>query len=112
MNDMNDNNLTNKNKNIVNFQHKPEANLGQILPKIHKIFITGRNPGIKKYYDKLYDTLFDLAEKAENNEKPSQYFDAMRAVLNKKDLILRKFSDNLQHVFKQFKKGDYPYFKD
>lgn len=109
---MNDNNPTNKNKNIVNFQHKPEANLGQILPKIHKIFITGLKPGIQKYYDKLDDTLFDLAEKAENNEKQSQYFDAMRAVRKKKDLMVRKFSDNIQHVFKQFKKGDYLYFKD
>jgi len=112
MNDMNDNNPTHKNKNIVNFQHKPEANLGQILPKIHKIFITGLKPGIQKYYDKLDDTLFDLAEKAENNEKQSQYFDAMRAVRKKKDLMVRKFSDNIQHVFKQFKKGDYLYFKD
>src|SRR5690606_17822779 len=49
---------------------------------------------------------------AENNEKQSQYFDAMRAVRKKKDLMVRKFSDNIQHVFKQFKKGDYLYFKD
>ncbi len=110
MSDMKDN--TPKNKNIVNIQNKTEANLGQILTKIHKIFITGLKPGIQKYYDKLDDTLFDLAEKAENNEKQSQYFEAMRSVRKKKDLMVRKFSDNIQHVFKLFKKGDYLYFNE
>jgi hypothetical protein len=112
MNDKKDNNPTTQDENIVNIQNNPEANLGQILPKIHKIFITGLKPSIQKYYDKLDDTLFDMAEKAETNDMQTQYFEAMRTVRKKKELMVRKFSDNIQHAFKQFKKGDYKYFKD
>ncbi|KAA3645582.1 MAG: DUF1631 domain-containing protein [Proteobacteria bacterium] len=101
-----------KNNKVVNIQQNPEANLGQILPKIHKIFITGLKPSIQKYYDKLDDTLFDMAEKAESNDMQTQYFEAMRTVRKKKELMVRKFSDNIQHAFKQFKKGDYQYVKD
>jgi len=111
MNDKKDNKPT-TNKNIVDLQNAPEANLGQILPKIHKIFITGLKPSIQKYYDKLDDTLFDMAEKAETNDMQTQYFEAMRTVRKKKELMVRKFSDNIQHAFKQFKKGDYQYIKD
>jgi len=112
MNDKKDNNPSTRDKNIVNIQNNPEANLGQILPKVHKIFITGLKPSIQKYYDKLDDTLFDMAEKAETNDMQTQYFEAMRTVRKKKELMVRKFSDNIQHAFKQFKKGDYKYFKD
>lgn len=111
MNDKKDNKHTSNNDKIVNFQN-PEANLGQILPKIHKIFITGLKPSIQKYYDKLDDTLFDMAEKAETNDMQTQYFEAMRTVRKKKELMVRKFSDNIQYAFKQFKKGEFDYTKD
>lgn len=111
MNDKKDNKHTSNNDKIVNF-HNPEANLGQILPKIHKIFITGLKPSIQKYYDKLDDTLFDMAEKAETNDMQTQYFEAMRTVRKKKELMVRKFSDNIQYAFKQFKKGEFDYTKD
>ncbi|MCW8870048.1 MAG: DUF1631 domain-containing protein, partial [Proteobacteria bacterium] len=92
MNDKKDNNPSTRDKNIVNIQNNPEANLGQILPKVHKIFITGLKPSIQKYYDKLDDTLFDMAEKAETNDMQTQYFEAMRTVRKKKELMVRKFS--------------------
>ncbi len=111
MNDNKDNKHTSNNDKIVNFQN-PETNLGQILPKIHKIFITGLKPSIQKYYDKLDDTLFDMAEKAETNDMQTQYFEAMRTVRKKKELMVRKFSDNIQYAFKQFKKGEFDYTKD
>ena len=110
MSDKKNSKSTVKNEKIVNIQN-PEANLGQILPKVHKIFITGLKPSIQKYYDKLDDTLFDMAEKAETNDMQTQYFEAMRTVRKKKELMVRKFSDNIQHAFKQFKKGDYDYIK-
>jgi len=111
MSDKKDNKPDFKNEKIVNIQN-PEANLGQILPKVHKIFITGLKPSIQKYYDKLDDTLFDMAEKAETNDMQTQYFEAMRTVRKKKELMVRKFSDNIQYAFKQFKKGEFDYTKD
>jgi hypothetical protein len=112
MNDKKDNKPSTKDKNVINIQNNSEANLGQILPKIHKIFITGLKPSIQKYYDKLDDTLFDMAEKAETNDMQTQYFEAMRTVRKKKELMVRKFSDNIQYAFKQFKKGEFDYTKD
>ena len=94
---------------------KPKAaekfSLGVILPKIHKLFIQGLKPTIRDYYDRLDDALFDLAEKAENNEKQNHYFEAMREVRKKKELMVRKFSENVQQVFKLFKQGNFNYFQ-
>ncbi|WP_154222112.1 DUF1631 domain-containing protein [Marinicella rhabdoformis] len=99
--------------NIVNIKNSngKSINLGQILPDVHKIFLRGLKPIIQQYYDQLDDALFDLAEKAENNEKQTHYFDAMREVRKKKELMVRKFSENIQSVFKKFKKGQFDYFQ-
>ncbi|WP_223787842.1 DUF1631 domain-containing protein [Marinicella meishanensis] len=100
-------------KNVVNIKQKlPEGvNQGVILPQIHKLFIAGLKPTIREYYDKLDDSLFDLAEKAQNNEKQTHFFEAMREVRKKKDLMVRKFSENVQLTFKMFKQGQFDYFK-
>lgn len=101
-------------KSIVNIKEKsPQSiNQGAILPKVHKIFILGLKPTISDYYEKLDDTLFDMAEKAENNEVQTHYFEAMREVRKKKELMVRKFSENVQSVFKQFKQSKFNYFGD
>ena len=97
--------------NVVNISSdlKEKINDGQILPQVHKIFIKGMKPTIKEYYDKLDDSLFDLAEKAESNDLQSDYFTAMREVRKKKELMVRKFSENIQNVFKSFKRADFNY---
>ncbi len=104
---------TNKNdKNVVNIKTESPENINQgvILPQIHKLFIKGLKPTIREYYDKLDDSLFDLAEKAQNNEKQTHFFEAMREVRKKKELMVRKFSENVQHAFKRFKQGKFNYF--
>lgn len=103
----------NTDKQIVDIKPKSAENINQgiILPRIHKLFIKGLKPTIRDYYDKLDDALFDLAEKAENNEKQNHYFEAMREVRKKKELMVRKFSENVQQVFKLFKQGKFNYFQ-
>lgn len=86
--------------------------LGKILPEIHKMFMRGLKPVIQSYYDNLDDVLFNQAERAVNNEQQNHYFDAMREVRKQKDLMVRKFSENIQHIFKQFKKGQFDYFSE
>ncbi len=106
---------TNQNdQKIVNIRSKTpnKINQGTILPKVHKIFIQGLKPTIRAYYDKLDDALFDMAEKAENNELQTHYFEAMREVRKKKELMVRKFSEKVQQVFKQFKQGNFIYFEE
>jgi len=106
-------NPDNTDKTIVDIKPKQadHINQGAILPKIHKLFIQGLKPTIRDYYDKLDDVLFDLAEKAENNEKQNHYFEAMREVRKKKELMVRKFSENVQLTFKLFKQGNFNYFQ-
>ncbi len=106
-------NPQNNDKKIVDIKPKTKdkINQGIILPKIHKLFIQGLKPTIRDYYDKLDDALFDLAEKAENNEKQNHYFEAMREVRKKKETMVRKFSENVQLVFKKFKQGKFDYFE-
>ncbi|MFC3193843.1 DUF1631 domain-containing protein [Marinicella sediminis] len=98
--------------NIVNIspELKEKLSQGKILPEIHKIYIRGLKPAIRDYYDKLDDSLFDLAEKAESNQLQNEYFTAMREVRKKKDLMVRKFSEHIQQVFKKFKAAKYNYF--
>ncbi len=106
-------NPQNSDKKIVDIKPKTKDNINQgvILPKIHKLFIQGLKPTIRDYYDKLDDALFDLAEKAESNEKQNHYFEAMREVRKKKETMVRKFSENVQMVFKKFKQGKFDYFE-
>ncbi len=99
----------NKIINIPDKKGKP-IQLSQILPDVHKIFLRGLKPIIQNYYNKIDDSLFDFAEKSGNNELQTQYFDAMREVRKKKELMVRKFSENIQQVFKNFKKGQFNYF--
>ncbi len=100
------------NNNIVSIKTPQGKNisLGKILPEVHKLFVKGLKPIIQVYYNNIDDALFDLAEKAENNEIQTHYFDAMREVRKKKELMVRKFSENIQGVFKEFKKGQFHYF--
>jgi hypothetical protein len=100
--------------NIFNItpELKERINQGRILPQIHKLFLRGLKPAIQEYYDNLDDSLFDMAEKAESNELQTDYFSAMREVRKKKELMVRKFSENIQNTFKKFKRGEYQYFDE
>lgn len=106
---MNPKNNDNKIVGIKN-QSADNINQGVILPQVHRLFIQGLKPSIRDYYDKLDDALFDLAEKSANNQAQNHYFEAMREVRKKKELMVRKFSENVQHVFKLFKQGKFNYF--
>lgn len=56
-------------------------------------------------FDSVDDALFDLAEKAENNTVQTRYFDGMREVRKKRQLIERLFQENLTRDFSQFGQG-------
>jgi hypothetical protein len=56
-------------------------------------------------FDGVDDALFDLAEKAENNTLQTRYFDGMREVRKKRQLVERLFQENLTRDFAQFGQG-------
>ncbi len=53
-------------------------------------------------FDSVDDALFDLAEKAENNNVQTRYFDGMREVRKKRQLVERLFQEQLTREFAQF----------
>jgi len=56
-------------------------------------------------FDSVDDALFDLAEKAENNTLQTRYFDGMREVRKKRQLVERLFQENLTRDFAKFGSG-------
>lgn len=53
-------------------------------------------------FDSVDDALFDLAEKAENNSIQARYFDGMREVRKKRQLVERLFQEGLTREFSSF----------
>lgn len=53
-------------------------------------------------FDSVDDALFDLAEKAENNTIQTRYFDGMREVRKKRQLVERLFQEQVTREFAQF----------
>ncbi len=56
-------------------------------------------------FENIDDALFDLAEKAENNAIQTQYFDGMREVRKKRQLVERLFQEQLSKIFNEFAAG-------
>jgi len=56
-------------------------------------------------FENIDDALFDLAEKAENNALQTQYFDGMREVRKKRQLVERLFQEQLNKTFNDFAAG-------
>ena len=56
-------------------------------------------------FENVDDALFDLAEKAESNAVQTQYFDGMREVRKKRQLVERLFLDYVGQCFNEFSAG-------
>jgi Protein of unknown function (DUF1631) len=63
---------------------------------------------VSTLFENIDDALFDLAEKAENNAIQTQYFDGMREVRKKRQLVERLFQDQLSKIFNEFAAGKIP----
>lgn len=100
--------------NIRSTSKKPvdKEQLSQTFKRVHRLFVLGLKPGIVNFFNSLDDMLFNMAEKAENNEQQNSYFDAMRIIRKKKESLLKEFTTNVTHVFSLFAKRNYDYFPD
>lgn len=100
--------------NVVKFNkataHDKTIKLGKTLSKIQKKFILKMTPILDQYFTELDDDFFQKAERAENNEQQNHYFDAMREVRRKKELILADFKKKIITIFKEFKSSNFDYF--
>ncbi len=93
--------------NVVNLgDHKlSDERGGELLNAVSKIAITQIQKLAASLFENVDDALFDLAEKAESNAVQTRYFDGMREVRRKRQLIERLFVENVRERFKQFANG-------
>jgi len=108
----------NDNNKIVDLQQRQASALaGQ--DRVGDIFKVVRGTALKRVqglvatlFENIDDALFDLAEKAENNAIQTQYFDGMREVRKKRQLVERLFQDQLSKIFNEFAAGKMQASKD
>lgn len=80
--------------------------------RLGELLKTARTAALKRVsglfgtlFENLDDALFDLAEKAENNSVQNHFFDGMREVRKKRQLVDRLFQEQLSTLFNDFASG-------
>jgi len=99
------------NHKIVDLQQR-QANqsgggdrLGELLKSVRGTAQKRVQGLVQTLFENIDDALFDLAEKAENNALQTQYFDGMREVRKKRQLVERMFQEQLSKTFNDFGAG-------
>ncbi len=92
--------------------HQRQANalanqdrVGDLLKAVRGTALKRLQGLVATLFENIDDALFDLAEKAENNSVQTQYFDGMREVRKKRQLVERLFQDQLSKIFNEFAAG-------
>ncbi len=78
---------------------------GELLDAVNEIAVSRVHKLAANLFENVDDALFDLAEKAESNTIQARYFDGMREVRRKRQLVERVFVNNVQNHFKRFASG-------
>ncbi|HEX6832872.1 MAG TPA: DUF1631 family protein, partial [Rudaea sp.] len=102
----------NEDKKIVDLQHRQASlgasgtdRLGELLKAVRATALKRINMLVGTLFENVDDALFDLAEKAENNAAQTAYFDGMREVRKKRQLVERVFQEQLSKNFNDFAAG-------
>lgn len=79
--------------------------LGELLKLVRGIALKRVNALVNLLFENVDDALFDLAERAESNATQTQFFDGMREVRKKRQLVERLFQEELGKIFAEFADG-------
>lgn len=79
--------------------------LGELLKLVRGIALKRVNGLVNTLFENVDDALFHLAERAESNAVQVQFFDGMREVRKKRQLVERKFQEELAQIFSDFAEG-------
>jgi hypothetical protein len=99
--------------NIVDLQQR-QANqsasasgdrVGELLKLVRSTALKRVNGLVSNLFENIDDALFDLAEKAENNAVQTGYFNGMREVRKKRQLVERMCQEHLGKIFRDFAAG-------
>jgi hypothetical protein len=79
--------------------------LGELLRGVRATALKRLQGLVSTLFENIDDALFDLAEKAENNAVQTVYFDGMRKVRLKRQVVERLFQEQLGKIFNDFAAG-------
>lgn len=79
--------------------------LGELLKLVRGIALKRVNGLVSTLFENVDDALFHLAERAESNAIQVQFFDGMREVRKKRQLVERVFQEQLTQIFRDFAAG-------
>lgn len=104
-------NSSGDNSKIVDLQQRQNTQaaggdrLGELLRAVRGTALKRVQGLVATLFENIDDALFDLAEKAENNAIQTQYFDGMREVRKKRQLVERVYQEQLGRIFNDFAAG-------
>lgn len=76
--------------------------LGELLKSCRTVAGKRLTSFLNALFENVDDALFDLAEKSENNSRQSHFFDGMREVRKKRQLVERLFHEHVSRSFQDF----------
>jgi hypothetical protein len=79
--------------------------VGELLKLVRGIALKRVNGLVSTLFENVDDALFHLAERAESNAVQVQFFDGMREVRKKRQLVERMFQEQLSQIFSDFADG-------
>jgi hypothetical protein len=79
--------------------------VGELLKLVRGIALKRVNGLVSTLFENVDDALFHLAERAESNAVQVQFFDGMREVRKKRQLVERMFQEQLAQIFSDFADG-------
>jgi len=79
--------------------------LGDLLKLVRGISLKRVNALVGTLFENVDDALFDLAERAGSNAIQTEYFDGMREVRKKRQLVERLFQEQATKAFAEFAEG-------
>jgi len=95
--------------NVVDLQQRQLAagaeRLGDLLKLVRGISLKRINALVGTLFENVDDALFDLAERAGSNAIQTEYFDGMREVRKKRQLVERLFQEQATRAFGEFADG-------
>lgn len=94
--------------NIVDLgsrQDPRNERVGHLLESVRQHCVKQLKELVDGMFERVDDSLFDLAEKAENNAVQTQYFDGMREVRKRRALAERQFLESVRRTFSDFSAG-------
>lgn len=97
--------------NVVDLQQRQfgtatgNDRLGDLLKLVRGISLKRINGLVGTLFENVDDALFDLAERAGSNAVQTEYFDGMREVRKKRQLVERLFQEQATKAFGDFAEG-------